>query len=299
MLSREEFIRISLETNLFFQRIMKEHLLFIETSLQPVETSLIEEARILKQSFEELLAETVIYADGVISQQVIRSNEIVTPYTLRAEEVTKELTGASIDTSITEAELDLVSGPNGEYSQCLENLVCSINTRSLNLVDEVIAFQKDVLDLALSCRIFITLYPEILEHITGEAIYYRNMLESLQNRMLPETTLCEKLDFWNTTMGEHAQFIDGLLDPSEKDLKETAQNLAEKFEKLVGECIRLPERKILLKSLEATEEVRNFKRTATEGLLECEIKSIILPLLADHVLREANHYLRLLRMLKK
>lgn len=32
MLSREEFIRESLELNLFFQRIMKEHLFFIETS---------------------------------------------------------------------------------------------------------------------------------------------------------------------------------------------------------------------------------------------------------------------------
>lgn len=35
MLSREEFIRVSLVINLFFQRIMKEHLFFIEVSLQP------------------------------------------------------------------------------------------------------------------------------------------------------------------------------------------------------------------------------------------------------------------------
>ncbi len=36
----------------------------------------------------------------------------------------------------------------------------------------------------------------------------------------------------------------------------------------------------------------------TEGLLNCKIKSIILPLLGDHVLREANHYLRLLNNYK-
>ncbi|MGI6748811.1 MAG: DUF2935 domain-containing protein [Anaerovoracaceae bacterium] len=35
LLSREEFIRVSLVINLFFQRIMKEHLFFIEVSLQP------------------------------------------------------------------------------------------------------------------------------------------------------------------------------------------------------------------------------------------------------------------------
>lgn len=31
-----------------------------------------------------------------------------------------------------------------------------------------------------------------------------------------------------------------------------------------------------------------------KGIEECKIRSIILPLLADHVLREANHLIRLL-----
>ncbi len=48
-------------------------------------------------------------------------------------------------------------------------------------------------------------------------------------------------------------------------------------------------------SLETTKRYRDFKEAGTEGITGCEIRSIILPLLADHVLREANHYLRLLR----
>lgn len=43
-----------------------------------------------------------------------------------------------------------------------------------------------------------------------------------------------------------------------------------------------------------TQKFRDFKRAGVEGIETCKIKSIILPLLADHVLREANHYLRLL-----
>ena len=31
-----------------------------------------------------------------------------------------------------------------------------------------------------------------------------------------------------------------------------------------------------------------------KGISGCKIRSVILPLLADHVLREANHYIRLL-----
>jgi hypothetical protein len=278
---------------------MKEHLFFIETNLQPVEVANIAEANVLKQSFEQLLAETVYYANGVISENAIRSNEFVTPYTLRAEEVNSKLTGASLDTAITKAELELVSNPNCDYGEWLENIVGDLNTRSLNLLEEVIAFQKKLLALALECKIFITLYPEMLEHVTREAEYYQEILKSLQDRRLPRKTLCEELNFWNNIMGEHAQFIDGMLDPTEEVLKETAETLAEKYEKLVEKCINTAERQILQQSLESTGEIIDFKETATEGLLECEIKSIIPPLLADHVLREANHYLRILKMLKR
>lgn len=43
-----------------------------------------------------------------------------------------------------------------------------------------------------------------------------------------------------------------------------------------------------------TQKFRDFKRAGVQGIETCKIQSIILPLLADHVLREANHYLRML-----
>lgn len=53
------------------------------------------------------------------------------------------------------------------------------------------------------------------------------------------------------------------------------------------------------KILETTEQYRDFKAAGTEGITGCEIRSVILPLLADHVLREANHYLRILKTEEK
>lgn len=47
-------------------------------------------------------------------------------------------------------------------------------------------------------------------------------------------------------------------------------------------------------SLQETLRFREFKTAGVRGIEGCEIRSVILPLLADHVLREANHYLRLL-----
>ena len=44
-------------------------------------------------------------------------------------------------------------------------------------------------------------------------------------------------------------------------------------------------------TLSDTKRYRDFKAAGTKGIAECQIRSIILPLLADHVLREANHYI--------
>lgn len=87
-------------------------------------------------------------------------------------------------------------------------------------------------------------------------------------------------------MMEHSLFIRGLLDPSEEELIETADSFAKKFKALLNDpsC----------DSLSKTKELRDFKSADAKGILECKIESVILPLLADHVLREANHYIRLL-----
>ena len=295
MLSREDFLRLSLETNLFFQRIMKEHLFFIETSLQPIETARIAEADRLKKNFEELLEESVDYAQRInLSEEAIHSNEFVTPYTLKAEKRSSRLTGASINTDITKRELALF-GTQEYYTERLDLDIRDLNARSLSLLQEVINYQRNILALSLRCEIFITLYADLLSHVTQEAEYYQERLTALQNRRLPRRTLCEELNFWNHVMGDHARFIACMLDPTEVRLREAAENIAERFDILIERCMRTPEREIIGRSLAATERVRNFKRAATEGILACEIISIILPLLANHVLREANHYLRILR----
>ena len=65
LLSKEEFIRISLEVNLFFQRIMKEHLFFIETALHPPANNHIAEAKTLK----EMCSKTLPYGGGKLCKR--------------------------------------------------------------------------------------------------------------------------------------------------------------------------------------------------------------------------------------
>ena len=101
-------------------------------------------------------------------------------------------------------------------------------------------------------------------------------------------------------MMEHAWFIRGLLDPSEPELIETANQFSKDYARLLEEacrkerCANAMTESLSESTLKETIKYRDFKATGTKGILECKISSIILPLLADHVLREANHYLRML-----
>lgn len=103
--------------------------------------------------------------------------------------------------------------------------------------------------------------------------------------------------FFARIMMEHALFIRGLLDPSEEVLVNTANDFAGDYKKLLAlaEKPDVPDSHSLAElSLAETLKYREFKTAGAQGILNNKIASIILPLLADHILREANHYIRIL-----
>ena len=64
MISREEYVMQSLELHLFWGRIMKEHLLFLEAGFAGKNTRLIKEAENYKVSFEKFLLKVVMVLLG-------------------------------------------------------------------------------------------------------------------------------------------------------------------------------------------------------------------------------------------
>jgi len=151
-------------------------------------------------------------------------------------------------------------------------------------------------------------YPLLLDHILREAMFYLRMLGRLQERVEMDINkeMVEQEVSWNRNMADHSKFIRGLLDPTEEELFNVANKFGKQFDRLTEEALTMHDNTISLahistvteESREATKDIRDFKMKGTEGLLNCKIKSIILPLLGDHVLREANHYLRLLNSYK-
>jgi len=302
MISRYDFIHQSLETHLFFARIMKEHAFFLMAGFTPRDSKFTERAAELKKAFEAFLTDVVAISNGVIGEDFLRSGQVVTQFTLEAEKATEFYTGIDIPTRITKAELDLA--PNlGRLDPMLERRVYMLNRRALPIISEIIQFKNNILNDVLACKMFTLNYPLLIDHIMREAKLYHMLISKLQQREVINIRRdeFEQEAFWNRIMAEHAKFIRGLLDPTEDELIKTAHNFGNEFDKLTKEAKEAMDcsnyaNNVTKESFRATKNIRDFKAQATNGLLDCKIKSIILPLLGDHTLREANHYLHLLRI---
>lgn len=302
MISVNDFIKQSLALHLFFGRIMKEHSFFLEAGFTSKDSNLAQQADSFRRAFDRMMNEVVALSNGVVDQDVLDSGEVITQYTLPAEQLTALLSGVPLATGITRAEADLVGG-GMVHSPTLERRVRALNDHAIRLVRGLIAFKTRILSEVLSCRLFTVNYPLLIEHILREAKLYLSTMQKLQSRaeVNPELEAYEQEAFWNRIMAEHAKFIRGLLDPTENDLIVKANEFGNMFDALTDEALQalnrtVPLDKVTADSLAATQQIRDFKEAGTQGLISCRIRSIIIPLLGDHVLREAKHYLRLLRM---
>ena len=288
------FVEKSLELHLFFGRIMKEHSLFLEAGFTPANPNFSEKAEHFKCEFEKLLCDAVKMSNGIVSQCVLRSGELVTEFTTLAEKQTERFTGINIDNEITNLEMRLRSGC-GKCSEKPEfrGMVKQLNQRALKLLDGLISFKETILRNVLNGEMFTMNYPLLIEHIIREAKLYRDFVECLErDGDLPESSMKETECFWNRIMMEHAMFIRGLLDPCETELFNTADKFADDYCELLERCKNAQD---AAASLEITKKFRDFKAAGAQGIEQNKIRSVILPLLADHVLREANHYIRLLK----
>lgn len=302
MLSSNEFIRLSLDLHLFFLRIMKEHSFFLEASFVSRDSAFIRQADAFRMHFDNLLREAVSLSNGVVDPDVLQSGEVITPYTQQAEMATAYFTGVRIPTDLTQAEAGLAGGGMAAPSPILEQRVADLNQRVMGMVAALIQFKSLVLTNVLTCKMFTNNYPLLIDHIMREARLYHLMLQRIQNRedVNIQREAYEQEFFWNRIMAEHSKFIRGLLDPTENDLIKAANDFGNEFDQLTAEAkaaidMTVPLAKVTADSLGATLRIREFNAKGTQGLLGCKVKSIIIPLLGDHVLRESNHFFRLLR----
>ncbi len=251
----DRFREESIRLNLFWLRIMKEHSFFLRLGLPCERRDLIERARSFEMAFERLLERF----QGAVN---------ASPQTIRA-----------------------------------------LNTESIRLTQQLIEYKTMLILMMLQCQLGGFNYPLLIDHIRREAIRFVNKLQMLQSgeSLDPVTDLIAEEVFWTRIMADHSKFINQLLDPSERQFIEMSEEFSCGFDKLRFQAEDfesfLSINPIFVPSLirfnndviTAISNIRDFKAEARNLISRCELVSLIPELLADHVLREAEHALQILR----
>ena len=232
-MNQTDYVRLSLELHLFFDRIMKEHSFFLETAFMEKDKDFKRIAHDFQKNFSNILSRIVELANNNISQNFLNSGEIITNNTLEAEMKTSNLSGIEIDSNITRKQIKLKSGMIN-VNERLINSISNINRRTLPLIQNLISFKTNILNNVLSCKMYTTNYPLLITHIINEAKMYYNLLNKLEKKEpFDRNYIYEQEIFWNNIMKEHAEFIRGLLNPTEKELIKQANKYAEEYETII------------------------------------------------------------------
>lgn len=289
------YITQSIRLHLFSARIMKEHAIFLQAGFTPVNQDFSKEAQNFQHQFEELLQLAVGLSQVINLHNEMQSQDEVTPYTLEAEMQTQNLTGIHINQNITKQQLSNNHQTNEQMNQKLYLQVQEINKQASMLLKQYISYKENLIQHVANYHLFTANYPLLLEHILREAKKYDQNLSDIESGINLNLQNKEEMEmFWNQIMMEHALFIRGLLDPSEAKLIQISNQFVKAYSHLLQNMNQISPY-IHNQSLQETMKLKEFKEAGTQGILNCHIKSIILPLLADHVLREANHYILLLQ----
>ncbi|WP_437274880.1 DUF2935 domain-containing protein [Sorangium sp. So ce375] len=126
-------------------------------------------------------------------------------------------------------------------------------------------------------------WPLFFDHIAREAERFVVRLDRLA---YGDTALQsdEVSAFWTRIMADHLEFIAHLLDPQERALVDQAVERAGQLYE--AHAFRVDSGQLAT----LADEVIDFKTAAEQGIETGQIKSIIDPALADHVLREAVRF---------
>jgi hypothetical protein len=192
-------------------------------------------------------------------------------------------------------------------------LVRKLNEESIELVHGFRNFKRNLLILIINCKISGFNFPLLVDHIAREAEYFMRTLMKFNQGILDpiQDAIISENVFWLRIMMEHSRFIASLLDQSERNLVNAARKFGDDFEVLLNQARdvesmlfqKQPTYPIIGKlnkdSENAAQEIRAFKQTGLDLIKSCQIRNVINPLLADHVVREADHFLYMIHVLEE
>ena len=184
-------------------------------------------------------------------------------------------------------------------------------TDTIGSLREFLRYKRLLLGLSMTNKLGSALPPLFFDHVIREAEYFMVILERISASKKLAVVKALEADFWLRLMADHTKFIAARLDPSERSLMDVVEGYEVEFDDLSMQArdyvsylthrpMELPAfDRFLQDSRVATMRLRDFKQAAYDMISTNRMLSTIPAVMADHVRREADHFLLLLSMMEK
>lgn len=294
MISDEEFIRQSIESNLLYCGTMLELTYSLGFSFLSKDVEVTNEIKNFYNRFKQQMLKTLDIANRNISQELIDSHILYTKYTIPLYELAEELTGNIADIDIITKLMMLKPGTPIVSAELL-NEVITINKETLKILKEYIDFITYVNNQVLKLNLFVFKYGLYIEEVKNRAsFYYDNLLRIINKEKVSVILIDKNLEEIKDLMERNALFINGFVNQSEDSIISEARNFADKFNQLdlsnISQLSKEEQQNIYNNARNLIDSFIIFITNLIEKLLNRNIQFMVGPAYLDICLREANDF---------
>lgn len=182
-----------------------------------------------------------------------------------------------------------------------DEALAALSERARRLTEDFAAYKEKIRDRQLTCRVHINQPPTFTQHMINEAEEFLAVLEEQVGAGLQELMAQHLL--WLPDASGHAAFIAAGLDPREAQLVETAMDYkrafdhlylrADEIDSMLGQSPTMLDVVARLNDniIEQVEAFQEFLLYLRDQMRQCRILTFLIPLVPDHMAREAQYYL--------
>lgn len=294
MLNDEQYFLQSITNNLYYLRTIREFCTTIQLSFYKNNQSYIKTAEEFALKCEELGKEILSYVKGNVNELALESNIFVTEYTLPSELLTEKLFGIDLNTSLTEEELEFEGDPVVPLSSIAE--IEALNQKALALAKNFSTFCLEIKEKIENLELFSYAYLDFFDYMYKETELYILELDRIINREAYSPVYVTGYEYYfNSSLMKTAEFIQGWINPSERDVSDNASYFINAFQNLSDEYLKAGispqvQEDLLNKSIALVEQYQRFLEYVLKGVLDGSFHFTTPPTTIDNIYTSANFY---------
>jgi hypothetical protein len=283
-MTREQYIKNTMELNVFYARIFKEHCVALVSGQKNGDMRILQSLDRYKVHFEMLLSAALESGLNLIEPRLIELNCFITPYTYSLELSTQNACGVSINHRISNLEMEKLAKPQpvaiGRLPFAYERAL-RLNSDGEEIARGLCELLQNILNEIKKGRIYSCVYPSVYECNILELKRYQKAIEYLRQDKDMDWSDAQAVKIMQT----NAEYIRGTLDPYEMQDINKANNFAAEFSQCVSDS---------QKFLKTNQEFSQFLQDLIEKLMAKKLMTVMLPLTLDNILRQANRNIGLM-----